>query len=239
MPGRDHFATTHWSVVQAAITGGPSPQSRDALAALCEAYWYPLYGYLRSRGASRENAQDMTQAFFAGVLEKNGLRNADRTKGRFRAFLLAALKNFSANEYDKASAKKRGGGVAPLSMEFDTAEGRLHLEPPANETPEKSFDRRWALTLLDRVLVRLRTEMYASGKDAQFKALSPCIGGERGRGYAEISVELNMSETAVKVAVHRLRRRYRDLLREEISHTVSDPQEIDDELRHLWAAVSR
>jgi RNA polymerase sigma-70 factor (ECF subfamily) len=239
MAGRDHFATTHWSVVQAAIVAGPSPESRDALAALCEVYWYPLYGFLRSRGASREDAQDMTQAFFAGVLEKNGLRNADRTKGRFRAFLLTALKNFAANAYDKASAKKRGGGVAPLSMEFDTAEGRLQLEPPTTETPEKLFDRRWALTLLDRVLVRIRTEMCAAGKQAQFNALSTYLAGDRARSYAETAAELSMSEAAVKVAVHRLRRRYRDVLREEISHTVSAPEDIDDELRHLWSAVSR
>ena len=239
MVARDHFATTHWSVVQAAIIAGPSPESRDALAALCEAYWFPLYGFLRNRGASREDAQDMTQAFFARVLEKNGLRNADRTKGRFRAFLLTALKNFAANEYDKASAKKRGGGVAPLSMEFDTAEGRLLMEPPTTETPEKSFDRRWALTLLDRVLARIRTETCAAGKQTQFDALSTYLTGEGARSYAETAAALSMSEAAVRVAVHRLRRRYRDVLREEISDTVSTPEEIDDEVRHLWSAVSR
>jgi len=236
---RNHFATTHWSLVQAAIAAGPSPESRDALSALCEAYWYPLYGYLRSRGASRENAQDMTQAFFARVLEKNGLRSADPAKGRFRGFLLGALKNFAANEYDKASAKKRGGGVALLAMEFDTAEGRFQLERTTSDTPEKSFDRRWALTLLGRVLLRIKNEMHAAGKDAQFGALSTYLAGERGRSYADTAAELMMSEAAVKVAVHRLRRRYRDLLREEISHTVSSVEEIDDELRYLWAAVSR
>jgi RNA polymerase sigma-70 factor (ECF subfamily) len=239
MAGRDHFATTHWSMVQAAIVAGPSPESREALAALCEAYWYPLYAFLRSRGASRDDAEDMTQAFFARVLEKNGLRHADRTKGRFRAFLLTALKNFSANEYDKTSAKKRGGGVAPLSMEFDTAEGRLQLEPPTSETPEKSFDRRWAVTLLDRVLARIRSEMSAAGKQAQFNALSTYLAGDRARTYAKTAAELSMSEAAVKVAVHRLRRRYRDVLREEISHTVSTAVDIDDELRYLWSAVSR
>lgn len=236
---RNHFATTHWSVVQAAIAAGPSPESRDALSALCEAYWYPLYGYLRSRGASRENAQDMTQAFFARVLEKNGLRSADPAKGRFRGFLLGALKNFAANEYDKASAKKRGGGVAPLAMEFDTAEGRLQLERTTSDTPEKLFDRRWALTLLGRVLLRIKDEMHAAGKEAQFGALSTYLAGKGGRSYADTAAELGMSEAAVKVAVHRLRRRYRDLLRDEISHTVSSVEEIDDELRYLWAAVSR
>jgi DNA-directed RNA polymerase specialized sigma24 family protein len=173
------------------------------------------------------------------VLEKNGLRHADRTKGRFRAFLLTALKNFSANEYDKTLAKKRGGGLAPLSMEFETAEGRLQLEPPTTETPEKSFDRRWALTLLDRVLARIRSEMSAAGKQALFNSLSTYLAGDRARSYADTAAELGMSEAAVKVAVHRLRRRYRDVLRAEISHTVSTPEEIDDELRYLWSAVSR
>lgn len=217
-----------------------SAGAHEALATLCETYWYPLYAFLRSRGSSVEDAQDLTQAFFARVLEKHAIRQADPARGRFRSFLLASLKNFAANERDREIAKKRGGGVPVVSLEFESAEGRFQMEPASNETPEKIFDRRWALTLLDRVLSRLKAEMVPSGREAQFDRLKAYLtGGQPQLSYAQTAGDLGMSEGAVKVAVHRLRRHFRDLLRDEIAQTVSSPGEIDDELRHLWSAVGR
>jgi RNA polymerase sigma-70 factor (ECF subfamily) len=241
MPGggnRARFATTHWSVVLAA-GGARSPAADDALGKLCETYWYPLYAFLRGRGHSPEEAQDLTQAFFVRVLEKQALRQANPARGRFRSFLCTALKNFAANERDRELASKRGGGVPLLSLEIETAEGRFQLEPPTDETPERVFDRRWALTLLDRVLTRLLDEM-TPGKSQQFERLKVYLTGEHPQqSYAETAVALGMSEGNVKVAVHRLRRRFRDLLYEEIAQTLSDPDEIEDEIRYLWSAVGR
>jgi RNA polymerase sigma factor (sigma-70 family) len=217
-----------------------SAAADQALTTLCETYWYPLYAFLRSRGSIVEDAQDLTQAFFARVLEKHALRQADPARGRFRSFLLTALKNFASNEYDRETTRKRGGGVPLVSLEFESAEGRFQMEPPTHETPERIFDRRWALTLLDRVLSRLKAEMVAAGRDVQFERLKTYLTGDEPQlSYAHTATELGMSEGAVKVAVHRLRRQFRDLLRDEIAQTVSSPEEIDDELRHLWAAVGR
>jgi RNA polymerase sigma factor (sigma-70 family) len=225
-------------VVLAAGGGLTSTGAREALTALCETYWYPLYAFLRSRGHAAADAEDLTQAFFARLLEKDTLRHADPCRGRFRSFLLTSLTNFAANERDKEAATKRGGGVPALSLEFENAEGRFQLEPATAETPEKLFDRRWALTLLDRVLVRLRTEMMDAAKEAQFEALKTYLLGDQPQpSYAESASTLGMSEGAIKVAVHRLRRRFRDLIREEITQTVSSPEEVEDELRHLWASV--
>jgi RNA polymerase sigma factor (sigma-70 family) len=238
--GRAHFATTRWSLVLAAGADVSSVEAHEALATLCETYWYPLYAFLRGRGSSVEDAQDLTQAFFARVLEKHAIRQADPARGRFRSFLLASLKNFAANERDRDIAKKRGGGVPVVSLEFESAEGRFQLEPASSETPEKIFDRRWALTLLDRVLSRLKAEMVSHGREAQFDRLKAYLTGDQPQlSYAETAADVGMSEGAVKVAVHRLRRHFRDLLRDEIAQTVSSPGEIDDELRHLWAAVGR
>lgn len=238
---RGHFATTRWSVVLAARADTSSPGVHQALTTLCETYWYPLYGFLRSRGSSAEDAQDLTQAFFARLLEKHALRHADPSRGRFRSFLLASLKNFAANERDREIAGKRGGGAPMLSLEIESAEGRFQMEPPTDETPERVFDRRWALTLLDRVMSRLQAEMTArSEKPSSFDRLKIYLTGDVPHlSYAETASELGMSEGAVKVAVHRLRRRFRDLVRDEIAHTVSSPEDIEDELRHLWSSVGR
>jgi RNA polymerase sigma factor (sigma-70 family) len=236
---RRQFATTHWSLVLAAGDGS-SPRADEALARLCDTYWYPLYAYLRSRGYSAEDAQDLTQAFFVRVLEKGGLRQADPARGRFRSFILVSLKNFAANQHDRAVAQKRGGTHVPLSLDLGTAEGRLLLEPPTDDTPETIFDRRWAVTLLNRVVSRLQAESDEGSKDGKFDRLKAYLTGDEPRlSYAQTAADLGMSEGAVKVAVHRLRRRFRDLVRDEIAHTVSSPHEVDDELRHLMAAVAR
>jgi RNA polymerase sigma-70 factor (ECF subfamily) len=234
-----HFATTRWSVVLTA-SGSPSPTADEALATLCETYWYPLYAFLRSRGYSAEDAQDLTQSFFARLLEKETLRHADPTRGRFRSFLLASLKNFAANERDRTVAARRGGGVPAISLELETAEGRFGMELPSDETPERIYDRHWALALLDRAMSRLSAEAAHSGKPFQFDRLKPYLTGDQPRlSYSETALDLETSEGAVKVAVHRLRRRFRDLVRDEIAQTLSSPDDIDDELRHLWASVAR
>jgi RNA polymerase sigma factor (sigma-70 family) len=238
--GRGGFATTRWSLVLAAGADPSSADSREALAALFETYWYPLYGFLRSRGYDTEDAQDLTQAFFARLLEKHAISQADPTRGRFRSFLLASLKHFAANERDRDMAKKRGGGAPMLSLEVEGAECRFQMEPPSDETPERIFDRRWALTLLGRVMSRLEAEVSESGRHRQFERLKTYLTGDRPQlSYAETATELGTSEGAVKVAVHRLRRQFRDLVRDEIAQTVASPEEIEDELRHLWSAVGR
>jgi RNA polymerase sigma-70 factor (ECF subfamily) len=238
---RGRFATTRWSVVLAAGADGSSPAVRRALATLCESYWYPLYAFLRSRGYSAEDAQDLTQAFFTRLLEKHALRHADRSRGRFRSFLLASLKNFAANEHDREVAGKRGGNTPILSLEIERVEGRFQMEPPTDETPERVFDRQWALTLLDRVMSRLQAETAArSETPSSFDRLKTYLTGDQPQlRYADTASDLGMSEGAVKVAVHRLRKRFRDLVRDEIAHTVSSPAEIEDELRHLWSSVGR
>ncbi len=235
-PGR--FATTHWSLIAAARDGSAS-QARAALAALCAAYWYPLYAFIRRQGHNADEAQDLTQGFFARLLEKDFLAAIDRDKGRFRSFLLAACKHFLANEHDRAHAQKRGGGREPLSLDFHTAEGRYGLEPADTLTPERLFDRQWALTLLDQVLARLRTEFRQADKAALFERLKGFLMGEKSTTpYAQLAAELGMTEGAVKVAVHRLRRRYRDLLQEEIGRTVRDPAEVKEEIADLFAALA-
>lgn len=224
----------------AAGADGSSREAHDALAQLCETYWYPLYAFLRSHGHAAEDAQDLTQAFFARVLERRALTHADPARGRFRAFLLASLKNFVANERDRDRAKKRGGGTSVVPLEIETAEGRFQLEPVTHETPERVFDRRWALILLDHAVRQLQAEMTRAGRDGQFDHLKEFLVGEDPRAtYAATASALGMSEGAVRVAVHRLRRRFGALVRHQIAQTVSSSAEIDDELRHLWSSVSR
>jgi RNA polymerase sigma-70 factor (ECF subfamily) len=238
--GRGEFATTRWSIVLAAGADPSSSGAHKALAALCETYWYPLYGFLRSRGYDAEDAQDLTQGFFVRLLEKHAINQADSTRGRFRSFLLASLKHFAANEHDREMAKKRGGGAPIVSLEVESAEGRFQMEPPSDETPDRVFDRRWALTLLARVMARLEVEASQSGKQAQFERLKTYLTGDRPQlTYADTASQLAMSEGAVKVAVHRLRRQFRDVVRDEIAQTVASAEEIEDELRHLWSAVGR
>ena len=232
--GAREFHTTHWSLVVSAQ--GDASGARVALGKLCQSYWYPLYAFVRRQGVSPHDAQDLTQEFFARLLEKGWLGGVDRQRGRFRSWLLASIKHFLANEWDRSRAKKRGGGMAQFSFDELDAESRLAHEP-ATETAEKIYDRRWALTLLDQVMARLRTEMAGAGKLAHFEALKFCLAGEK-HAYAEVAARIAISEGAVKVAVHRLRERYRELLRAEIAETVAGPEEIEDELRALLAALS-
>ena len=237
---RKLFATTHWSLVLAAGEQRPSGHARQALTTLCETYWYPLYAFLRGRGHSPADAEDLTQAFFTLLLEKQVIRQADPARGRFRSFLLKSLQNFAANVHARNTAGKRGGGIPGLSLEFERAEGRFRLEPSTDETPERTFDRRWGLTLLDRVMSRLKADAVDKNKHDQFEALQPYLTGDEPQlSYAETARSLGISEGAVKVAVHRLRRKFRDIVRDEISQTVSSPAEIEDELRHLWSALGQ
>jgi RNA polymerase sigma-70 factor (ECF subfamily) len=217
-----------------------SAGAREALTTLCETYWYPLYGFLRGRGHGVQDAEDLTQAFLARLLEKHAVQAADPARGRFRSFLLTSLKHFAANEHERVTAEKRGGGMPMMSLEFENAEGRFQLEPSSDETPESIFDRRWAVALLDRVMARLDAEMTASGRQVQFARLKTYLTGDAPEmSYAEVAAGLGASEGSIKVAVHRLRRRLRDLVRDEIAQTVSSPDEVDDELRYLWSAVGQ
>lgn len=231
------FATTHWSVVLAA-GNGTSPGTSEALEKLCRTYWYPLYAYVRRRGYEAHDAQDLTQEFFARFLAKNYLDRADRQRGKFRSFLLASLNNFLADEWDKAKAQKRGGAHAFISLDDEEVEKRYLLEPASDLTPEKIFERRWALTLLDQALERLREEMAAAGKAGQFELLKRFLASETASGdYASVGPQLNMNASQVAMLVHRLRQRYREHLRLEIAHTVASPVEIDEEMRHLIEVI--
>jgi RNA polymerase sigma factor (sigma-70 family) len=237
VPGPEYFATTHWSVVLTAQRHD-STRAYAALSYLCQTYWYPLYAFVRRQGHSAHDAQDLTQEFFSRLLEKNYLAVADRERGKFRSFLLAALKHFLANEWNRARAAKRGGGREVLSLNETDAEGRYLLEPTDETTAEKIFERRWATTLLEQAVTRLREEYAQAEKGDLYEALKNCLTIEsRSVPYAELAARLKMSEGAIKVAVYRLRGRYREVLREEIAQTVSSPEEVEEELRHLFAAL--
>ena len=232
---RHDFPTTRWTLVVAAAD--PALQeSRTALVSLCEAYWYPLYAYVRRLGYSVDEAQDLTQEFFVRVLEGRYLDRADREKGRFRSFLLTSLKFFLADEMDRSRAQKRGG-AAPLPFEVATGEELYGREPADEETPESIFERRWAHSVLDSVLARLRDEFVEHGRLDHFNKLKVFLLGQTEAPYAALARELETSEGALKVAVHRLRKRYRDLIRLEIAETVADPSEVESELRFLAAAL--
>jgi len=232
------FVTTHWSVVLAAGRSDTT-RARTALEQLCHHYWQPLYAYVRRTGHSREEAQDLTQAFFARLLAQNTVARADPARGRFRSFLLGSLKHFLAHEWEKGRAQKRGGEAQFLALEFDTAETRC-LQPIApGDTPDRAFDRQWALALLEVVLGRVRREYRDAGRDELFVGLKDTLTGGRSEiPYRELAARLGLSEGAVKVAAHRLRHRYRELLREEITNTVAGPEEVEEELKHLFAALS-
>jgi RNA polymerase sigma factor (sigma-70 family) len=231
------FATTHWSVVVAAGHRS-SPQAREALATLCRIYWYPLYVFVRRQGFSPEESQDLTQEFFVRLLDKDFMAGVDREKGRFRSFLLAACKHFLSNERDRARAKKRGGGRKLISIDAALAENRYRLEPADELTPEKLFERRWVLTLLDQVLALLKEESIQDGKTQMFDHLKLFLTGDKSHNsYRQVAAELDMTEGAVKVAAHRLRKRYRELLREEIAKTLRDGDSIEDEIRELFTAL--
>jgi RNA polymerase sigma-70 factor (ECF subfamily) len=230
------FPTTRWSLVVAA--GDPTRQeARCALVSLCEKYWYPLYAYLRRSGYPPDTAQDLTQEFFVRVLEGRYLDRAAPEKGRFRAFLLTSIKFFAADQEDHRRARKRGGG-AVVSLEFSSGEERYQREPAHDETPERIFERRWALSLLDRVLEKLRSEFVKHGRPEYFERLKVFLLGKSDAPYAELAREMNTSEGALKVAIHRLRKRYREIFRQEIADTVADPAEVESELRYLAAVLT-
>ena len=235
LPGSSRFPTTRWTTVIAA-GGRQQKESRSALVSLCENYWYPLYAYLRRRGYPADEAQDLTQEFFIRVLEGRYLDRADPEKGRFRSFLLVSLKFFVADEEDRLRARKRGGGMIE-SLELSSGEERYQREPAHGETPQRIFERRWAISMLERVVERLRTEFILHGRPEHFDRLKVFLLGQSDAPYSALAREMNTSEGALKVAIHRLRKRYRELFRQEIADTVADPNEVESELRFLAAVL--
>jgi RNA polymerase sigma-70 factor (ECF subfamily) len=232
------WATTHWSVVLAA-GHGQSPLAAAALEQLCRTYWYPLYAFVRRRGHNPEEAQDLTQDFFHRLLTSDWLARADQSKGRFRTFLLCGLQNFLANEWQKQQRLKRGAGHQTIPLDALAAENRYQLEPADLASPDKLFERRWALTLLETVVERLEAEENQAGAAARFEALREVLLGEPTvEGYAALAERFGVTESTVKSWVHRLRRRYRERLREEVAHTVGSPAEVQDELRHLMRVLT-
>jgi len=234
---REAFHTTHWSVVRAAGQED-SGAAREALSYLCEWYWYPLYAYVRRSGCSAEDARDVTQAFFARLLEKKVVRAADPDRGRFRNFLLASLKNFLSNERARASALKRGGGETPLSLDFERAEGRFGVEPLEQLTPERVFERNWAREVIARAMVRLREDYERRGDGELFESVRGLLVGDEGTlPRAEIARQLGLGESALNVAIHRMRKRFRERLRREIGHTVADADTVQTEMSDLFDAL--
>ncbi|MFO1487450.1 MAG: sigma factor [Verrucomicrobiota bacterium] len=238
VPAGAAFTPTHWSVVVAA-TAGDSTHARSALEKLCRTYWPPIYVFVRRQGHNAHDAQDLTQEFFARLLAKNYLADVDRSKGRFRSFLLASVKHFLANEWDKTQAQKRGGGQIPIPIDASNLESTGGFEPADPTMADRIFERRWALTLLEQVLRRMRAEYVRDGKEKLFEQLKPTLTeASRSVAYAEMATRLGTTEGAVKVAVHRLRQRYREVLRAEISDTVATPEEVEAEIRNLFAALA-
>jgi RNA polymerase sigma-70 factor (ECF subfamily) len=236
--GRGVFATTHWTAVLTAGSGHPQ-HAQQALEELCRTYWYPLYVYARRRGHSREDAEDLTQGFFTRLLEKNFLEGVTADRGKFRAFLLMALKRYMANEWDRARAEKRGGGMLPLSLDWQDADTRYQINPADHLSPDKLYDRAWAVVILERVVVRLQQEQDADGKTEQYAQLRPFLMmGKAEIPYAQAAEKLKMTDGAVRVAVHRLRKRYRELLRDEVAQTLENPAQAEEEMRVLVAALS-
>ena len=233
------FTTTHWSVVLAAREQ-ESPAAADAMAQLCRTYWYPLYAYIRRRGHDPHDAQDLTQEFFARLVERSFLKTVRQEGGKFRWFLLSAVKRFLANEWNREQAIKRGGGQTIVSLDEETAEGRYRYEIPDHTTPDRLFDQSWAMTLLEQAQAQLEREYGETGRGHVFEHLKIFLSGDRApKSHAAVGVALAMNEGAVKVAVHRLRQRYRDCLREQIAQTVSTLAEVDEEIRQLFAAFDR
>ena len=235
---RSRFATTRWTTVNAVRRTSQS-QAATALAELCEAYWPPLYGFLRKRGYPPEEAQDLTQGFFARLLESDTIQTADPSRGRFRSFLLTALKRYVINEHERSAAVRRGGAYTHLSLDFDEAERAHGLEPSTDETPDRLFNRRWAAIALERALQRLRAEYAELGRATLADVLLPYLTDTSELpSYREVAERLDMSEGAIKVAVHRMRQRYGGILRAEIAETVLEEEEVEAELRELLRAVS-
>src|SRR5580658_4485445 len=237
LAGSSNFPTTRWTLVVAAADP-QRKEARSALVSLCEGYWYPLYAYVRRRGYQPDQAQDLTREFFMRILEGRYLDRADPEKGRFRSFILTSLKFFVADEEDRRRAQKRGGG-AVLSLELSSGEEWYQREPAHDETPERIFERRWALSLIDRVVEKLREEFVHHGRPEHFEQLKVFLLGQSDAPYAALAREMNTSEGALKVAIHRLRKRYRELFRQEIADTVADPTEVESELRFLAGVLSR
>jgi len=232
------FPNTRWSLVLAA-TQRSSPESAAALETICQAYWYPLYSYARRCGRSAHDAQDLTQEFFCRLLEKRWLDSADRDKGKLRTFLIVVLKNFMTNEWRRASTQRRGGAQAHVQFDTTFAETQYAADT-SSLAPEENFDRQWAMTLLDLTVKRLREEFITANKPDDFDALKNCLMAGRGTiDYVEIAAKLGVNEGTARVAVHRLRKRFREIYREEISQTLADGADLDDELRHLAAALAR
>ena len=226
------FATTRWTMVRAA-----GASSADALESLCAAYWFPLYAYVRRHGFSKEDAEDLTQAFFAKLLERQDIAGLKRENGRFRAFLLAAMKHFLANERDRAGRLKRGGNITHFPLDWRSADARFQIADTGQTAPDAAYDREWAVALLARVVGRLGEEAAAEGKAERFERMKPFLTMGKGEmPYASAAAELSMDEGAVRVAAHRLRKRYRELLKEEIAHTLSDPAMVEEELAVLLGA---
>jgi RNA polymerase sigma-70 factor (ECF subfamily) len=235
--GQANFPTTRWTLI-AAAGNIDEHGNRQALESLCEAYWYPLYAYVRRRGDSPEQAQDHTQAFFLRILEHGYFDRADREKGRFRSFLLCAFKAHLCDASDQAHAMKRGGGIRTLPFELPNGEQLYSREPVTGETPERIYERRWALTLLDRVMAHLREEFIRHGRLDHFNKIKFALLGETSVPYAALARELDTNEAALKVGIHRLRKRYRELLRAEVADVVLHPADVDSELRYLISALS-
>ena len=236
-PG-DVFATTHWTVVLAAGKRS-TPQADVALEQLCRTYWFPLYAYVRRRGHTKEDAEDLVQAFFARFLAKNYLAGLSAERGRFRAFLLASLKHFLINDWKKSQRQKRGGGEAALSLDWQTADTKFQVAATNEPSPDKAFDREWALALLAKVIERLQKECEADGKAKLFGQLKTFLTADKdGTAQSEAAKVLGMEEGAVRVAIHRLRKRYRQLLRAEIARTLADAADVDEEMRALFGAFS-
>jgi RNA polymerase sigma-70 factor (ECF subfamily) len=235
--GAGEFRTTHWSVVLQA-SQMDSSRAQAALEELCRGYWYPIYSFVRRRGCSPEDAQDLTQEFFSQLLANRGLATVHPAKGRFRSFLLASLKNLLANQWNRAQAQKRGGGVPLFSLDEKAAEDRFQLEPPENTTPETIFERRWAETLLERVLLRVRAEWNQRDKQQRFDTLKTFLTDRRGEvPFAEVAARLDTTVPALRSVVHKLRELYRRVFLDEIAQTVDDPREVEDEVRRLFAAL--
>jgi len=236
-PPGDCFVSTRWTAVLAAGHKS-SPHSDQALAELCQTYWYPLYAYVRRQGRSREDAEDLVQAFFERFLQKNYLESVSSERGKFRAFLLACLKHFLANEWDKATRQKRGGTATHFSLDWQTADKRYQLEPQDFASPDRLYDREWAHALLERVLARLKQEYSTAGKEDLFEhAKDSLMGKDEGVPHVQAAAELGLDAGALRVAVHRLRKRYREMLKEEIAQTLSDPSFVQEELRSLQEAL--
>jgi RNA polymerase sigma-70 factor (ECF subfamily) len=236
--GKTAFTTTHWSVVLEAIQEN-SPAAKEALERLCRTYWYPLYAFVRRRGSDPHEAEDLTQAFFVNLFEKEALKTVSPVKGKFRSFLLTALTNFLNNDYKKSQAWRRGRGILLESWDGIEAEERYRHEPVDNISPERLFERRWAFTIVERVLLKLREEYSAGGKLRILEELQPVLVGRGDPGCTRAAAaRLGMNEGAVKVALHRLRRRFGDYLKAEIASTVASPDQVDEESRYLFSVIS-